>query len=90
MTTVDQIGRLVLDFYGAMLSSLGADIDTGRADDLSGNGAILRRRSTPTAEWDAECLPRKGALAPLRLRPRREQCAQHGRRGQAARRTGEA
>jgi len=33
MTTVDQIGRLVLDFYRCAMLPLSADIETGRADD---------------------------------------------------------
>src|SRR3954452_20858737 len=41
MTTVDQIGRLVLDFYRCAMLPLNAERDTGRDDDLSGFGADL-------------------------------------------------
>lgn len=59
MTTIDQIGRLVLDFYRcAMLPaspgwSPGAP-DTGHADDLSSIGADLAPAPDPTADWDAD------------------------------------
>lgn len=54
MTTIDQVGRLVLDFYRcAMLPlSLGA-ADTGHADDLSQIGADLAAAPDPTVDWDA-------------------------------------
>jgi acyl dehydratase len=53
MTTVDQIGRLVLDFYRCAMLPLSADIETGQADDLSGIGADLAPPPNPTAGWDA-------------------------------------
>jgi acyl dehydratase len=55
MTTVDQIGRLVLDFYRcAMLPLLDEAADTGRADDLSAIGADPVATPDPTADWDAD------------------------------------
>ncbi|WP_197375739.1 acyl dehydratase [Mycolicibacterium baixiangningiae] len=54
MTTVDQIGRLVLDFHRcAMLPLRDGAPDTGHADDLSavGTGTPV---PDPTAEWDAD------------------------------------
>jgi acyl dehydratase len=55
MTTVDGVGRLVLDFYRcAMLPlSVGAG-ETGHADDLSAIGADAVPAPDPTADWDAE------------------------------------
>jgi acyl dehydratase len=55
MTTVDQIGRLVLDFYRcAMLPRSSAAVDTGHADDLSAVGTEDPGTPDPTAEWDAD------------------------------------
>ncbi|MGV0656543.1 MaoC family dehydratase [Mycolicibacterium thermoresistibile] len=54
MTTVDQVGRLVLDFYRCAMLPLSADRDTGHADDLSVIGAEAAPPRDPTAEWDAE------------------------------------
>lgn len=54
MTTVDQLGRLVLDFHRcAMLPLRDGAADTGRADDLSaiGTGTAV---PDPTAGWDAD------------------------------------
>jgi acyl dehydratase len=59
MTTVDQIGRLVLDFYRcAMLPLRDGTADTGRADDLStiGSEPVL---TDPTADWDADAYREK-------------------------------
>ncbi|MFS0898271.1 MaoC family dehydratase [Mycolicibacterium litorale] len=54
MTTVDQLGRLVLDFHRcAMLPLRDGAADTGHADDLSGIGADTPAPD-PTAEWDAD------------------------------------
>lgn len=54
MTTVDQVGRLVLDFYRcAMLPLRDGAADTGRADDLSAIGADPAPAHDPTAGWDA-------------------------------------
>jgi acyl dehydratase len=54
MTTVDQIGRLVLDFYRCAMLPLSAERETGRSDDLSNIGADLAPPPDPTAEWDAD------------------------------------
>lgn len=55
MTTVDQLGRLVLDFHRcAMLPCRDGVTDTGHADELSDVGADTVAPSDPTAEWDAE------------------------------------
>ena len=53
MTTVDQIGRLVLDFYRCAMLPLSTETETGHADDLSNIGADLAVPPDPTAEWDA-------------------------------------
>jgi acyl dehydratase len=54
MTTIDQVGRLVLDFYRCAMLPLspGAD-DTGHADDLSLVGADLAAAPDPTVDWSA-------------------------------------
>src|SRR5258708_17774964 len=54
MTTVDQIGRLGLDFYRCAMLPLSTEIETGRADDLSNIGADLAPPPDPTAEWDPD------------------------------------
>jgi acyl dehydratase len=51
MTTVDQIGRLVLDFYRCAMLPLSAERATGRNDDLSTIGADLAAPPDPTADW---------------------------------------
>lgn len=54
MTTIDQVGRLVLDFYRcAMLPMSPNAPDTGHADDLSAIGAELPAPPQPTADWNA-------------------------------------
>lgn len=54
MTTVDDLGRLVLDFHRcAMLPLSDGAGDTGHADDLSAIGAETPHPD-PTAGWDAE------------------------------------
>jgi len=54
MTTIDQVGRLVLDFYRcAMLPLSPGAADTGHADDLSQIGADLAGAPDPTLEWNA-------------------------------------
>src|SRR5690349_2155027 len=54
MTTIDQIGRLVLDFHRcAMLPLRNADADAGHADDMSEIGAEPGPVDDPTADWDA-------------------------------------
>ena len=59
MTTVDQIGRLVLDFHRCAmlpLSPQAADRghDTGHADDLSGIGTERGPVADPTLHWSAD------------------------------------
>ena len=55
MTTVDDVGRLVLDFYRcAMLPMSDGAGGTGHADDLSAIGAEDVPTPDPTADWDAE------------------------------------
>ena len=55
MTTIDQVGRLVLDFYRcAMLPLSPGAPDTGHADDLTGIGADLTNAPDPTVDWAAE------------------------------------
>jgi acyl dehydratase len=55
MTTIDQVGRLVLDFYRCAMLPLSPDAtDTGHADDLSLIGADLAPAPHPTADWNAE------------------------------------
>jgi acyl dehydratase len=54
MTTVDQIGRLVLDFYRCAMLPLSFEHETDRADDLSTIGGEPAATSDPTADWDAD------------------------------------
>lgn len=55
MTTIDGVGRLVLDFHRcAMLPLSSGNIETGHSDDLSGIGAGAGPAPDPTADWDAE------------------------------------
>ena len=54
MTTVDHIGRLVLDFYRCAMLPLSTERETGCADDLSTIGADAIAAPDPTADWDAE------------------------------------
>lgn len=54
MTTIDHVGRLVLDFYRcAMLPLSPGAAPTGHADDLSDIGAGGAAAVDPTAHWDA-------------------------------------
>src|SRR5215211_1185595 len=53
MTTVDQIGRLVLDFYRCAMLPLSAERETGRNDDMTNVGADLAVPADPTVGWDA-------------------------------------
>lgn len=54
MTTIDQVGRLVLDFYrAAMLPLSAADADTGHHDDLAVIGTDSPVPDDPAAHWDA-------------------------------------
>jgi acyl dehydratase len=53
MTTIDQLGRLVLDFYRcAMLPLSPGAADTGRADDLSAIGAESPLPPSATHDWN--------------------------------------
>jgi acyl dehydratase len=55
VTTIDQVDRLVLDFYRcAMLPLSPGASDTGHRDDLSTVGAGLAAPPDVTAHWDAE------------------------------------
>ncbi|UXA20476.1 MaoC family dehydratase [Mycobacterium sp. SMC-4] len=55
MTTIDGLGRLVLDFYRcAMLPLRSADLDTGHRDDLSRIGTDLGPDPDPTADWNSD------------------------------------
>lgn len=55
MTTIDQLGRLVLDFYRcAMLPVRPEAGETGHSDDLSAIGADLPQAPNPTGDWDAD------------------------------------
>lgn len=55
MTTVDDIGRLVLDFHRcAMLPCSDGAVDTGRADDMSTIGNDDAPVPDPTAQWNAD------------------------------------
>lgn len=55
MTTVDALGRLILDFYRcAMLPLRDGAAETGHRDDLSTVGAVLPPAPEPTAGWDAQ------------------------------------
>jgi acyl dehydratase len=55
MTTIDQIGRLVLDFHRCAMLPLRDDAaDTGHADDMTGIGADTGARSDPTADWNPD------------------------------------
>ena len=69
MTTVDQVGRLVLDFYRcAMLPLSDGAGETGHADDLSAIGADAAPAPDPTADWDAEAFRARVPGAALRRR----------------------
>lgn len=56
MTTIDQIGQLVLDFYRCAMLPLSSDAaeDTGHADDLSVFGTGPAPDADPTRHWNAE------------------------------------
>ncbi|KWX66759.1 MaoC family dehydratase [Mycobacterium sp. NAZ190054] len=55
MTTIDGVGRLILDFYRcAMLPLSGDTVQTGFDDDLSAIGSDVAAAADPTADWDAE------------------------------------
>jgi acyl dehydratase len=55
MTTIDQVGRLVLDFHRcAMLPLRDTAADTGQADDMSAIGVDAAPAPDPTESWDAD------------------------------------
>ena len=55
MTTVDDVGRLILDFYRCAMLPLSDEApDTGHADDLSAIGTAQAPAPDPTADWNAE------------------------------------
>ena len=55
MTTIDGLGRLVLDFYRcAMLPLSAGTVQTGHNDDLAQIGVGGGTPADPTADWDAE------------------------------------
>ncbi|GAS99699.1 p40 protein [Mycolicibacterium canariasense] len=57
MTTVDQAGRAVLDFYRCAMLPLSPDAaETGYADDLAAIGADQPVAPDPTAGWDMRAL----------------------------------
>ncbi|WP_046321703.1 acyl dehydratase, partial [Mycobacterium sp. UM_Kg1] len=54
VTTIDQVDRLVLDFYRCAMLPLSPDApDTGHRDDLSAVGAGLAAPPDVTADWSA-------------------------------------
>ena len=60
MTTIDQIGRLVLDFHRcAMLPLSPGAADTGHADDLSAIGTGPAPGADPARHWDADAFRRR-------------------------------
>jgi len=60
MTTIDDVGRLVLDFYRCAMLPLRDDAaDTGHADDLSTIGTQELPTPDPTGEWDADAFRAK-------------------------------
>lgn len=54
MTTVDQVGRLVLDFYRCAMLPLSGSQAEGPADDLSTIGPGEAMVPDPTADWDSD------------------------------------
>ena len=61
MTTADQDGRSVLDFYRcAMLPLSGEDVRTGHADDLDAVGADRQSPPDPTVHWNTDAFTGTG------------------------------
>ncbi|MGH3561513.1 MAG: acyl dehydratase, partial [Mycobacterium sp.] len=55
VTTIDQVDRLILDFYRCAMLPLRRDAaDTDHHDDLSGIGADAAAPSQVAADWDAD------------------------------------
>ena len=91
MTTIDDVGRLVLDFYRCAMLPLRDDgAETGHADDLSAIGTEALPAPDPTAEWDADAYRARVPGAALRLRHRGFGAAQHRRRRQQRTGAGQA
>jgi acyl dehydratase len=60
MTTIDQAGRLVLDFYRCAMLPCSPDAgDTGHNDDLSGIGVGSASDTEATAQWDVDAFRRR-------------------------------
>ena len=60
MTTVDQAGRLVLDFYRCAMLPCSTDTgDNGHDDDLSQIGVGSAPAADPTRHWDADAFRRR-------------------------------
>lgn len=60
MTTIDQIGQLVLDFHRCAMLPLSAEAaDTGHADDLSAVDTRPGPAADPTRHWNAENFRRR-------------------------------
>jgi acyl dehydratase len=61
MTTADQAGRSVLDFYRCAMLPLSADdVQTGHADDLGTVGADRQVPPDPTAGWNVQAFTGAG------------------------------
>lgn len=55
MTTIDGVGRLVLDFHRCAMLPLSADgVETGHRDDMAAIGAGASPAPDPTADWDTD------------------------------------
>lgn len=60
VTTLDQVGRLVLDFHRCAMLPLSADaVETGHADDLAVIGVVPAAAADPIRHWDAEAFRRR-------------------------------
>ena len=65
MTTVDDVGRLVLDFYRCAMLPLSDDAaETGHADDLSAIGDRAATGARPDRRLGRRRLPAPGSPAP--------------------------
>ncbi len=91
MTTIDQIGRLVLDFHRcAMLPLRDGAADTGHADDMAAIGTGAVPAPDPTAEWDADAFRARVPGTHFDSGTRRCRAAQYRRRRQQRARAGPA
>ena len=83
MTTIDQVGRLVLDFHRcAMLPLRDGAADTGHADDMSAIGVDAAPAPDPTADWDAAAFRARVPGTHFDSGIRRHGASQHSRRRQ--------